>query len=31
MVLTLDEPASEEVLATIRALEDIEHAVGVNL
>jgi D-3-phosphoglycerate dehydrogenase len=31
MVLTLDEPASEEVLATIRALEDIEHAVGVEL
>ncbi len=31
MVLTLDEPASEEVLNTIRALDDIEHAVGVTL
>jgi D-3-phosphoglycerate dehydrogenase len=31
MVLTLDEPASEEVLSTIRKLDDIENAYGVTL
>ncbi|GAB4444511.1 MAG: phosphoglycerate dehydrogenase [Chloroflexi bacterium OHK40] len=31
MVLTLDEPASEEVLATIRALPDIQAAYSVRL
>ncbi len=31
MVLTLDEPASDEVLARIRALEGIEQAYSVNL
>lgn len=31
MVLMLDEPASEEVLASIRAMDDIQHAYAVNL
>lgn len=31
MVLTLDEPASEEVLTSIRALDDIDHAYSVTL
>lgn len=31
MVLTLDEPAAPEVLVQIRAMEDIEDAIGVTL